>query len=162
MALVGGAGSAGGLGATVSAAMPWIAGASAVAGTVGAVRQGQAAEQAAEYEAKQMERAGDEAFAEGQQRAKLAQRQRDMALGRARAMGAASGAGQSESVLEGIIEQGDYNTMVEWYGARSKRSTFYGNAASTLQSGKNAKTASYLNAASAAGKSASSIYDIYY
>lgn len=158
----GGAAAAGGLGATLAAAVPWIAGASAGVGAIGAIRQGNAAEANAKFEAKQMKVAGDQALAEGQQRARLQQRQGQLALGRARAMAAASGAGANETLEAGIIEQANYNSMVEFYGGKQAQTKFYGQAASTKASGKEAKIGGYINAASYLGKGATSIYDLYY
>lgn len=155
------AAAAGGLGATLAAAAPWVAGASAGIGAIGAIREGNAANQAAKFEAKQMKRAGDDAFAEGQQRAAQQRRQGQLALGRARVMGAASGAGFADNIEAGIMEQADYNAMVEFYGGKSSQNKFYGNAASTRQSGRNARTAGYFNAASSIGRGVASIYDIY-
>lgn len=155
------AAAAGGLGATLAAAAPWVAGASAGIGAIGAIREGNAANQAAKFEAKQMKIAGDDAFAEGQRRARMARRQGELALSAARAKGAASGAGTDSVIEAGIIEQSDYNAMVEFYGGKSQQNKFYGQAASTKRSGKNARTAGYFNAAGHAGKGFLSIYDIY-
>lgn len=151
-----------GFGATLAQIAPWVAGASAAVGTVGAIRQGNFAANAAEAEAKEQQRAGDEAFAEGQRRMQIARRQGELALGSARAMGAASGAGFSDQIETGIREQADYNAMVEFYGGRSRQNTFYGQAANTRASGRSARTAGYINAVGEVGRGVSSIYDIYY
>jgi len=145
-------------GIEIAAALALFGGA---AGAVGAIREGNVANTAAKYEAKQLETAGDQAFSEGQQRASLARREGKLALGRARAMGAASGAGTNDAIEERIREQADYNAMVEFYGGESQKNKFYASSYNTRTAGKNAKTASYFKAVSSLTGSGSSIYDTY-
>ena len=149
------------IGTTALAAAPWLSAGSAALGAVGAIRAGNDAKAAADFEAKQMKTAGDAAFAEGQNRAAQARRQTDLALGSLRAKGSASGAGMDEGITEGIMEQGGYNEMVAFYEGQKSKTNFYNQASATKAGGKNAQTAAYFNAASQIGKGASSIYDVY-
>ena len=137
----------GSIGATVSAAMPYIAAGTAA---VGGISAGIQANAEGKFQAEQAEKAGDEAFAEGQQRAKLAKRQTDLARSSLRARAAASGGGDAEEIDAGLIEQGDYNQMVEFYQGKSKKSGYYGNAGAARLTGRNALTSGVLRGVTSA------------
>lgn len=117
----------------------------------GTVYGGIQEQKAADFEAKQMKKQGDEEFAVSQQKAAQAKREKELALSRVRATAAASGGGVDDasitSIMEGIQEQGDYNSMVEMYKGRSARNKLYGSAASRKAEGRSALTASFIKGA---------------
>lgn len=81
---------------------------------VGAIQQGKAAQQQAEYEAELQKKRGREEFASKQREALTKEHEAKIAESRARALAAASGAGGSETptvlnTLTEIFSQGDYN-----------------------------------------------------
>lgn len=117
----------------------------------GTVYGGVQAANAAEFEAKQMKAKGDEEFAISQQKAAQAKREKDLALSRVRAVAGASGGRVDDpsitAIMEGIQEQGDYNSMVQLYQGKSNRNKLYGSAAARKAEGRSALTASLLKGA---------------
>lgn len=118
----------------------------------GTIYSGVQANAAAKAEAKQMKAKGDEEFAISQREAMRSKREKELAQSRVRAVAAASGGGAGDdsitSIMEGIEEQGTYNSLVDLYQGRSARGKMYASAASRKAEGRNALTGSFLKAGS--------------
>ena len=151
---------AGAVGA-IGSALPAIAG---VATAGGALYSGYKAKQGADFEAKQMKIAGDNALAEGQRKAMGQKRQTDLVLSRARAVSASSGGGPTggsvDAIMEGIRQQGEYNESVAYWEGKDNRNKAYASASSRKQSGKNALVGGAIKGATALS-SGGSFYDYY-
>lgn len=128
----------------------------------GTVYGGMQADSAARAEARQLKAKGDEEMAIGQRKAMQAQREKELAQSRIRAVAAASGGGAGDdsitAIMEGVEQQGDYNSMLELYQGRASQGKLYASAASRRAEGKSALTGSLLRAGSKAGSNLYSIY----
>ena len=151
----GGAAASGGLLSGLGGFLP-LAGAG-LAGA-GAIASGVQEQKMAEFEAKQLKEAGDLERAEGQRKAQIEKRRRDLTLSRARAVSAASGAGATggsvDAIMEGIQQQGDYNSMVAYFEGDSRGRKLYAQAGARKHAGKAAKGMSFL-------KAGTNFYDTY-
>ena len=149
-----------GIGTAVSAVGGWAPVAAGVLSAGGAIYSGVQAENNAKIEAKQMKEAGEDEFATSQRRALIKKREMDLARSSLRAKAGASGTygGDIDAMDVGIIQQGNYNQMVEFYSGKSSLSKAYASSYSTLKSGKNAMSSSLIKAA---GSGMGSYYDIY-
>ncbi len=128
----------------------------------GTVYGGVQAQAGADAEAKQLKAKGDEDLAIGQRRAMQAKREKELTQSRIRAVSAASGGGADDdsitNLMEGVEQQGDYNSMLELYQGRASQGKLYASAANRRAEGDSALTGSFLGAA---GRGASSIYGRY-
>ena len=106
-----------------------------------------------------MKAKGDEEQAIGQSRAMQARREKDLARSRIQAMAAASGGGADDTsitnLMQGVEQQGNYNSMLELYQGNSGRNKAYASAAARRAEGGSALTGSII---SAAGGAASNLY----
>lgn len=106
-----------------------------------------------------MKARGDEEQAIGQRRAMQARREKDLALSRIQAVAAASGGGADDSsitnLMQGVEQQGNYNSMLELYHGSTARSKTYASAAARRAEGRSALTGSIIGAA---GGAASNLY----
>ncbi len=131
-------------------------------GAVGSIYSGQQAQAGAGFKARQLKARGDEERAIGQRRAMQAQREKDLALSRVRAVSAASGGGVDDdsitNLMAGTEQQGNYNAMVELYQGNSARNKAYAGAAIRRQQGSSALAGSLLRAGAGAGSGLYSIY----
>ncbi len=128
-------------------------------GAAGTLYSGLQAKADAEAEARQLKAKGDEEQAIGQSRAMQARREKDLARSRIQAMAAASGGGADDTsitnLMQGVEQQGNYNSMLELYQGNSGRNKAYASAAARRAEGGSALTGSII---SAAGGAASNLY----
>lgn len=128
---------------------PWIAGASAAVGAVGAIQQGRAASAAANYNASVSER---NAQIEEMQAAEDAERSRRATRRRLGAMRAAYGAsgvaleGSPMDVLEDSYAEGELDALTIQYQGRMAAMNSRENARLERMRGRASKTAGYLKA----------------
>lgn len=131
-------------------------------GAAGTVYGGIQARAGAEAEGRQLKAKGDEEKAIGQRKAMQAQREKQLALSRINAVSAASGGGAGDdsitALMEGVQQQGDYNSMLELYQGNSGRNKAYASAAARRAEGRSALTGSILGAAGRAGANLYSLY----
>lgn len=113
------------------------------------IQQGKAQEAAAEFEAKQREKAAAEEFAAGQRAALDKARETDEVLSRQRALAAASGGGvQDASILdiyEDTAQRGAYNEAVARYGGEERAKGQLDAAAAARLKGKSAAQGAMLS-----------------
>ena len=136
--------------AFLAAALPVIGKIAMIGGTVlssaGAVQAGKAQQAAANYQADQLEASGKAEYAASQRKALEERRRSDLAISRAKAVGAASGGGQDLNLLGAIEEEGTYNTLVaEWEGKEAMKGRNAQGAAARVE-GKNARKAGVIGA----------------
>lgn len=116
----------------------------------GTVYGGIQAKAGAEAEGKQLKAKGDEEKAIGQRKAMAAQREKELALSRINAVSAASGGGADDdsitALMQGVEEQGSYNSMLALYEGTSSRNKAYAGAAARRAEGSSALTGSILSA----------------
>lgn len=128
-------------------------------GAVGTLYSGLQAKAGAEAEARQLKVKGDEEQAIGQRRAMQARREKDLAQSRIQAVAAASGGGAGDAsitnLMQGVEQQGNYNSMLELYQGSTGRNKAYASAATRRVEGRSALTGSII---SAAGGAASNLY----
>lgn len=151
--------------AFLAAALPIIGKVAMIGGTLlssaGAIQAGKQQETAANYQADQLEASGKAEYAAGQRKALEERRRSDLAISRAKAVGAASGGGQDLNLLGAIEEEGTYNTLVaEWEGTEAMKGRNAQGAAARVE-GKNARKAGMIGAGSTLLQGASSYYDKY-
>jgi hypothetical protein len=117
----------------------------------GQLKEGKVANQAAKFEAAQMEIKGDEAYALATRAAAQERHKGVLLASRANALAAASGGGTDNQnithIIAGIENEAEYNSMMEMYKGNVQRQDLFLGAKSRRVSGKNAKTAAYYNAA---------------
>ncbi len=129
--------------------------------SAGAIQAGKQEQAAANYQAAQLEASGKAEMASSQRKALEERRRSDMAISRAKAVGAASGGGQDLNLIGAIEEEGTYNTLVaEWEG-KERMSGRNAQAAASRVEGKNARKASVLKAGSTLLDGAYSFMDKY-
>ena len=128
----------------------------------GTVYGGLQAKAGAEAEGRQLQAKGDEEQAIGQRKAMQARREKELTQSRIQAVAAASGGGASDdaitALMQGVEQQGDYNSMLELYQGNSGRNKAYASAAARRAEGRSALTGSVLGAA---GKAGANLYSIY-
>lgn len=125
--------------------------ASGVIGAAGAIQQGQAANQAAKFEATQQEMAGKEEFAASQRDAETARLEGELIRSRQQAVAAASGGGATDPTIVRLMTDtakvGELNAQSALYGGESRRRGLFDQAMGTRMTGKAALQGSYLGAA---------------
>lgn len=131
------------LGAVVSAI-------SGVVGAAGAIQQGQAANEAAKFEAQQQEMQGKEEFAASQREADQARKEAELVQSRQQAVAASSGGGAADPTIVRLMtdtaQQGELNAQSSIYGGESRKRGLFDQAMGTRMTGKAALTGSYLGA----------------
>lgn len=129
--------------------------------TVGAIQQGNAANRAAEFNAKQLEAAGKAEYAASTLEAAEENRQKELALSRARAVGAASGGGQDIALMGAIEEEGVMRGQnILWQGEEAMKGR-KNQAAATRFEGRQARNAGYLKAGSTLMSGGASFFEKY-
>lgn len=122
--------------------------------TFGAIRQGQAANAAAKFEAQQLEQRAKEQEAAGQAAALEERRRSQILQSRALAVAGASGGGALDpgvlNIISGLEGEGEQAFQSELFNARSRAGTLEAQAAGRRFEGKQAKSASLVNAVSTA------------
>lgn len=125
----------------------------------GTLYSGLQAKAGAEAEARQLKVKGDEEQAIGQRWAMQVRREIDLAQSRIQAVAAASGGGAGDasitSLMQGVEQQGNYNSMLELYQGNTGRNKAYASAAARRAEGRSALTGSIIGAA---GGAASNLY----
>ena len=123
-------------------------------GAVGTLYSGLQAKAGAQAEARQLKAKGDEEQAIGQRRAMQARREKDLARSRIQAVAAASGGGADDAsitnLMQGVEQQGNYNSMLELYQGSTGRNKAYASAATRRVEGRSALTGSIIGAAGGA------------
>lgn len=110
----------------------------------GTIASGIAQNKAAKFEAKQMERQGKAEMARGSRVAAEEARQKRIALSRAQALGAASGAGRA-SRLEGELErEGAYRSLTAVWEGEERAAGRFAQAKARRFEGKQAKAAGFV------------------
>lgn len=131
-----------------SNALPILSTGLSVAGTL---FEGQAADDAAKYEADQMKAQGAQELALAQQEAAAKRKEATLANSRNLAVAAGSGAGAADptviEIMSDVETQGMFNSLTELYKGFSRRSDLIEQAKNRRQEGKTAKNSSYLEAA---------------
>lgn len=103
--------------ATVSKAAPLLQAGGTLLTAGGLMQQGRAQDKAAQFNAQQLEAQGKAEQASKIQEAKQANREKELLLSRAKAVGASSGGGQDYNLLGDIEEEGAYNELaLLWQG----------------------------------------------
>lgn len=136
----------------------------ALAGAAGTIYSGQQNAEFAKVQADSMKKKGDQEVAIAQRRAMESRRQKNLALGRARVVAAASGGGTGDTVsdiMTGIEQRGEYNALTDMYNGRVARNDLYTDAFITKEQGQAGKTASYLSAGSQLLSAGGTIYSDY-
>ncbi len=123
-------------------------------GAIGTLYGGLQAKAGAQAEARQLKAKGDEEQAIGQRRAMQARREKDLARSRVQAVAAASGGGVDDAsitnLMQGVEQQGNYNSMLELYQGSTGRNKAYASAAARRAEGRSALTGSIIGAAGGA------------
>lgn len=120
----------------------------------GAVREGQAANESAKFEARQLEQQSKAQEAAGQRSALEQRRQSELMQSRALAVAGASGGGVTDPgvlrIISGIAGEGENAFQSELYNARTQAETSRSQAVARRFEGKQAKQAGVMKAASTA------------
>lgn len=148
VATAGGAAASGGILSTLGNIAGWVGTGLTAAGTIYSGRQAAAA---GEFEAKQLKAKGEDERAIANRRSMEARRNAQRLAGRARAVAGASGGTVSDpsvtSILANIEREGEYNALAEMYRGQTNQATLNTQANAAKLEGKQARTASYLDAA---------------
>lgn len=122
--------------------------------TFGAIREGQAANAAAKFEAQQLEQRAKEQEAAGQLSALEERRKSNILQSRALAVAGASGGGALDpnvlNIVSGLAGEGEQAFQSELFNARSRAGTLEAQAAGRRFEGKQAKTAGLIKGVSTA------------
>ena len=131
------------------AALPII---SAVIGAAGSVASGIAAKNQADFEAKQQEMAGNEAFASSQRDAEEKRKEAWLVQSRQQALAASSGAGATDPTIVQLMEdtagQGEYNAQTAQYVGENRKRGLFDSAMGTRMTGQANMFGSFLSGAS--------------
>lgn len=112
------------------------------AGLVGSIAQGVAANNAADFEARQMEAKGKEEFAAAQREAQMKRREGALVNSRAQAIAAASGAGAGVDaptivkLMTGTAGEADFNARSVMYGGEQRKRGLFDSARGRRAEGK--------------------------
>lgn len=133
--------------------------------TVGAIRQGQAQQQAAEFEARQMDVSAKAVEAAGQHAALERRRQSELLQSRAQAVAGASGFGAVDpdvlKIIGGITEEGERSFQTELYNAQQQAMGIRNQAVATRFEGQEARRGGQIRAVSTALSGAADAGSIY-
>lgn len=117
----------------------------------GTIYSGIEAQNAAQAQAKQMQKKGDQEYAIAQRKAIQSRREKQQALGRAQAVAAASGGGTGDTVTDimtGIEKRGEINALTDLYNGNVLRTDLYKEANATRKAGAGALVSSLFQAGS--------------
>lgn len=114
--------------------------------TVGAIQSGNAANAAAQFEAKQMDQRALAEQAASQREANEERRQKELVLSRARAVGAASGGGVDYDLMGDIEEEGEFRALTAMWGGDERAAGLRMQADSRRVEGQSRKRASRIQA----------------
>lgn len=151
--------------AFLAAAIPYIAAASTVISTVGAIKQGQDQAFQAQQQAAALRNQANADEAAAQRTAQNTRRQTDYVMSRARAIAASSGAGASDPTVvnvEGeIAGQGEYNALTSLYEGSTAGGNARSQATAVYNEGQAAKSAGYLRGATTLLSGGTTLYTKY-
>ncbi len=151
--------------AFLTAALPYVAAASTVLGVAASVQQGKRQEQIMELQAREREADADAAQAEAQREANIERRKAKNLMSRARAIAGASGGGSSDptvtNILASIDTQGEVNALNALYSGNTIARGLRTGAGISRSEGRDARDASYINAASTSLSKGTSWYEKY-
>lgn len=154
-----GAAAAGGAAASAGSVLSTLGLISTGLSAAGTLYGGLQAKAGAEAEARQLKARGDVEKAIGQRRAMQARREKDLTLSRIQAVAAASGGGALDpsitNLMQGVEQQGNYNSMLELYHGKTAGNKAYASAAGRRAEGRSAMTGSIIRAT---GGVASNLY----
>jgi len=143
-----------------------VSGALAAGGTIlstaGAIQQGNAANAAAEYNARQLEASAKTEKAAAQRQANEQTRQKELTLSRARTVAAASGGGQDVPLMGQIEEDGQLRALTALWEGDEAAAGRNAQAASARLEGKQAKRAGVVRGLTTLGEGGSSLYEKYW
>lgn len=129
---------------------------------VGAIRAGNDAKSAADYEAAQQERMAGQERAAGQRRMIEEMRQMRLTTSRARAVNAASGGGALDpsviDIMGDLESEGQYRADTAMYESEERARNLQGGANISRFQGKQARTAGYIKGISTLASGASTLY----
>lgn len=117
----------------------------------GTIYSGIEAQNAADAQAKQLQKKGDQEYAIAQRKAIQSRREKTLALGRAQAVAAASGGGTGDTVTDimtGIEKRGETNALTDLYNGNVLRTDLYKEANATRKAGSSAMLGSLFQAGS--------------
>jgi hypothetical protein len=126
--------------------------------TIGTLASGRAAQQAANYQAAQMDMKGKEELAQGQQEAEQYRRKKQLALSTLQSRAAASG---FEATDPTITEHGELQEGLAMYGGKSRREGLEAQARGKRFEGKAERIGSYYKAGATILGGVASIADKY-
>lgn len=151
--------------AWLAAAAPYISAASTVFAVGSQIQQGKRAKSIAEMQAREKEKAANEAAAESQRDAQTERKKAKYVASRARAVAGASGAGVTDptttNLLTDIESQGEYNAYSAIFSGTSMEDSLRAGASIDRNRGSAVRSASYANSASTAISGGSSWFDKY-
>lgn len=129
--------------------------------TAGAIQSGKTQNAAAQYQAQQLEAQGKTERAVSQREAQEERRQKELALSRARVVGAASGGGQDLALLGDIEEDGELRALSAlWQGEEAAKGRKNQAAASRFE-GRQAKSAGLVKGLGTLMEGGTSFYEKY-
>ena len=118
----------------------------------GQIREGRAAKKAAYFEARQMEQNAIDAEAESGAEASVYRREGRLALSRAQAVAASSGASVRDptvlNLMAGLETESEYSALSALYSGKSEAMKLRAGAKARRSEGRASRTAGYLRAAS--------------
>jgi len=129
--------------------------------TIGQLQQAKAAQANAGFQAAQYEARANEERASAQRAAIEERRQKELAVSRARAVGAASGGGIDLSLLGDIEEDGELRAAAALYEGEERAKGMTNQAAAARFDGQNAKRAGMIGAAGTILKGGTSFFEKY-
>ncbi len=133
-----------------------------ILGAAGAIQQGNAANAAAKYNAKQIEAAGRAEQASKSREAEERTRQKDLVLSRARTVAAASGGGQDIPLMGQIEEDGQLKALTAAWEGTEAMAGRNAQATATRFEGSQAKRAGAIKGLSVLGEGTASLYEKYW
>ncbi len=133
---------------------------STVASAAGSIMSGNAEASASRFQARQMNQQADQERAASQRVALEQRRQAGLAISRANAVGAASGAGGTdiENIEADLAGEGEYNALSALYQGEERARGLQMGAGARLYEGANAKRAGLMGAGTGILKGAGDIY----
>lgn len=147
--------------AAAAKAAPFLQAGGTLLSVGGLVQQGKAQDAATDYNARQLEAQGKAEQAAKIQEAKQANREKELMLSRARAVGAASGGGQDYDLLGDIEEEGAMSELaLLWQGEEARKGRNSQAAVSRFE-GLNKRRASMFNVGSTLLSGGSSFFENY-
>jgi hypothetical protein len=151
--------------AQLAAAAPWLQGAGTVLSAVGSIQQGNAAADAGNSEAAQLNYRAGQTRASTQRSYIEGLRQSRLVASRGRAVAAASGAGATDptvvKTLADVSAAGEYEALTKLYEGNDAAIGMEASAGARRREGSSARTSGYLKAASTVLNQGVSLWDKY-